>query len=127
MILMPEKQFSDHDKPGGKVIKKPHRDEKPSRHHSRTKAKEVSHTDGEHEDDHFGAFDGHTVDLRGLLREALILEMPMKTLCIPDGKAVRLDGDSQSCQKIKELMEKAEKSASTASPFAKALETKIKK
>ena len=67
-FLMPETQFSKHDKPGGKVIHGPTRDQKKSRHHSRSKAEVLTDAEGEHEDINFGAFDGETVDLRGLLR-----------------------------------------------------------
>lgn len=80
-FLMAKTQFSQHDKPGGKVIHGPTRDLKPSRHHSRTKAPILSDAEGEHDDENFGAFDGQMVDLRPLVRELLILQIPMKTLC----------------------------------------------
>lgn len=89
-FLMPQSQFSEHDKPGGKVIHGPTRNPKPSRHHSRTKAPVLSDAEGEHEDVSFGAFDGKTVDLRGLIREQLILQIPMKYLCGSDCKGLCL-------------------------------------
>lgn len=89
-FLMPERQFSKHDKPGGKVIHGPMRDQKKSRHHSRSKAPVLTDAEGEHEDVSFGAFDGETVDLRGLLREQLILSLPMTRLCTPDCKGLCL-------------------------------------
>ncbi len=78
---MPRSQFSEHDKPGGKVIHPPTRGGKSSRHHSRSKAPILSDAEGEHEDINFGAFDGERVDLRKILRELLILQIPMSTLC----------------------------------------------
>lgn len=80
-FLMPKDQFSQHDKPGGKVIHGPKRDQKPSRHHSRSKAPVLSDAEGEHEDVSFGAFDGENIDLRPLVREHLILQLPLTHLC----------------------------------------------
>lgn len=83
-FLMAKTQFSPHDKPGGKVIHGPTRGLKPSRHHSKSKAPVLTDAEGEHDDENFGAFDGHTIDLRPLIRELLILQIPMKTLCAED-------------------------------------------
>jgi uncharacterized metal-binding protein YceD (DUF177 family) len=80
-FLMAATQFSEHDKPGGKVIHGPTRGVRPSRHHSKSKAQVLTDAEGEHEDENFGAFDGHTIDLRPLIRELLILQIPMKMLC----------------------------------------------
>jgi|GEM_PF-6548369 len=87
-FLVPQTQFSKHDKPGGKVIHAPTKGGSVSRHHSRSKAKELTDADGEHEDLNFGVFDGNTVDLRPLLREELVLLIPMRILC-PEGKCER--------------------------------------
>ena len=126
VFLMPESQFSDHDKPQGKVMHKPHQENKKSRHHSGSKAKAITHTEGEHEDVNFGAFDGIDVDLRPLARELLILELPMRNICPPEGKAVRLDGKVEECAKLRELMETKEP-LEPVSPLAKALKSKIKR
>ncbi len=80
-FLMPKSQFSKHDKPGGKVIHGPSRSPKASRHRSSSKSKILTDAQGEHEDVSFGAFDGKVVDLRPLLREELILSLPMRFLC----------------------------------------------
>lgn len=80
-FLMPEAQFSEHDKPGGKVIHSATRDQKRSRHHSASKAPVLTDAEGEHEDIRFGAYDGDIIDLRGLLREQLILNLPLRALC----------------------------------------------
>jgi uncharacterized protein len=82
-FLMPAQQFSAHDKPGGKVIHGPTRGGKKSRHHSKSKAPVLSDAPGEHEDVSFGSYDGHTVDLRPLVREQLILTIPMRAVCDP--------------------------------------------
>ncbi len=81
IFLMAKEQFSPHDKPGGKVIHGKKSEHKESRHHSKSKAEVLLDTEGEHEDDSFGAFDGQTVDLRPIIRENLILQMPMRTIC----------------------------------------------
>lgn len=80
-FLMPKQQFSAHDKPGGKVIHGPTRDQKKSRHHSSSKAEILTDAEGEHEDLSFGAFDGETIDLRDFVREQLILGLPMTNIC----------------------------------------------
>ena len=80
-FLMPVTQFSAHDKPGGKVIHGPTRGAKKSRHHSKSKAPILSDAPGEHEDVSFGSYDGQTVDLRPLVREQLILTLPMRAIC----------------------------------------------
>lgn len=80
-FLMAKTQFSPHDKPGGKVIHSKRGSVKPSRHHSRSKAEELLDAEGEHEDENFGAFDGQTVDLRPLIRENILLQIPMRVLC----------------------------------------------
>ncbi len=89
-FLMASKQFSAHDKPGGKVIHAPVGEVRPSRHRSRTKAPILSDAEGEHEDENFGAFDGHTLDLRPLVKELLILQIPMKVLCDENCKGLCL-------------------------------------
>lgn len=88
IFLMPETQFSTHDKPGGKVIHGPTRDTKPSRHHSSSKAPVLTDAEGEHEDISFGAFDGQMLDLRPIVREQMILQIPMRTLCGSDCKGL---------------------------------------
>jgi len=83
-FLMPINQFSKHDKPGGRVIHgKTEREETGLRHRSRTKAPAtlLKEAEGEHEDLRFGAFDGVFIDLRPLLWEELVLQLPMKNLC----------------------------------------------
>jgi len=82
-FLMPKDQFSAHHKPGGKVIHGPTRGTKKSRHHSKSKAPILSDAPGEHEDVSFGSYDGQTVDLRPLVREQLILTLPMRAVCDP--------------------------------------------
>lgn len=83
IIMMPSAQFSKHDKPQGKVIHGRTKDRKLSQHHSTSKVneKELTDAEGEHEDIAFGAFDGENVDLRYLVREQLILALPMTWLC----------------------------------------------
>lgn len=99
-FLMASSQFSDHDKPGGKVIHGPTRDTKPSRHHSKTKALILTDAEGEHEDDSFGAFDGQHIDLRPILKELLILQLPMRFLCSESCKGLCLvcGGDANRAQ-----------------------------
>jgi len=90
-FLMPRKQFSKHDKPGGKVIHRPRRDREASRHRSRSKDEyDLTDTEEDHEDLHFGAFDGVTVDLASTLREALLLSMPMRWICDENCKGLCL-------------------------------------
>jgi uncharacterized metal-binding protein YceD (DUF177 family) len=126
-FLMATTQFSQHDKPGGKVIHGPTRGLKPSRHHSRSKAPVLSDAEGEHDDENFGAFDGHTVDLRPLVRELLILQLPMKTLCSESCKGLCLtcggnvnDGKC-SCPKGPQLVVEEDASPESDSPLAAAL------
>lgn len=90
-FLMPQSQFSKHDKPGGKVIHGSTKDLKPSRHRSSSKSKVLTDAEGEHEDVSFGAFDGKVVDLRPLLREELILALPMRFLCSAECKGLCLE------------------------------------
>jgi uncharacterized protein len=82
-ILMPSQQFSPYDKPGGKVIHGRTKDKegRRSRHHSASKAEVLTDAEGEHEDLSFGAFDGQTIDLREMIREHLLLDLPMTALC----------------------------------------------
>jgi uncharacterized metal-binding protein YceD (DUF177 family) len=133
-FLMPQTQFSEHDKPGGKVIHGPTRDLKPSRHHSKSKAPVLSDAEGEHEDVNFGAFDGHMVDLRPLVREHLILQLPMRMLCTEDCRGLCLKcGENINearciCKEGPTLVfEEAPLKAEGSSPLAAALEAKLKK
>jgi len=82
-FLMPINQFSKHDKPGGRVIHGKIDAETGLRHRSRTKAPptQLKEAEGEHEDLRFGAFDGVFIDLRPLLWEELVLQLPMKNIC----------------------------------------------
>ncbi len=80
-FLMAKDQFSAHDKPGGKVIHSKEGYKPDSRHRSKTKARVLTEAEGEHEDERFGSFDGQTVDLRALLREYIVLQIPMRLLC----------------------------------------------
>lgn len=84
LFLMPIDQFSDHDKPGGKVIHGPTRGKRRSRHYSFSKSEELTSAEGEHEDVAFGAYDGRLVDLRRNLRELLLLQIPMQLFCEKD-------------------------------------------
>lgn len=89
-FLMPKDQFSKHDKPGGKVIHGPKKELKKTRHHSGSKAEVLLDAEGEHEDLSFSAFDGEIVDLRPILREQMILALPMSNICSPDCKGLCL-------------------------------------
>lgn len=135
IFLMPQSQFSKHDKPGGKVIHGPTRDLKASRHHSRSKAAVLTDAEGEHEDVSFGAFDGQTVDLRPIIREELILELPMrflcseacKGLCLECGHNLNLGPCGTSCGSRPVEIEDRLKDFSTQSPLARALAQKFQK
>lgn len=80
-FLMPESQFSDHDRPGGRVTHKPEREKSHSRHHSRSKAKELTGTPEDRAFEGFGAFDGLSVDLRPIVLESLVLNLPIQHHC----------------------------------------------
>jgi uncharacterized protein len=90
-FLMPRSQFSTHDKPGGKVIHGPTRESKASRHHSSSKAPVLTDAPDEHEDISFGAFDGQMLDLSPIIREQLILQIPMRSLCAESCKGLCLE------------------------------------
>ncbi|MBN8554531.1 MAG: DUF177 domain-containing protein [Deltaproteobacteria bacterium] len=130
-FLMPQRQFSEHDKPGGKVIHSPTRDTKPSRHHSKSKAPVLADAEGEHEDLNFGAFDGQVVDLRPLIRELLILQLPMRTLCSDSCKGLcmkcgeNLNDSKCSCAQGPTLIFQ-DTTESVPSPLATALQEKLK-
>ncbi len=130
-FLMPDKQFSAYDKPGGKVIHAPTRGQKKSRHHSATKAPVLSDAEGEHEDVNFGAFDGEMIDLRGILREQMILSLPMTAVCSEacQGLCVRC-GENISkkechCSEGPEMVSYDE-APEALSPFQEALKSKTK-
>ena len=130
-FLMPQNQFSQHDKPGGKVIHSPTRETKPSRHHSKSKAPVLADAEGEHEDVNFGAFDGQVVDLRPLIRELLILQLPMRMLCSEGCKGLcvkcgeNLNESKCTCAEGPTLVFQDE-AQSVPSPLAAALQEKLK-
>jgi SAM-dependent methyltransferase len=80
-----------HCKPGGKVIHGPTRESKASRHHSNSKAPVLTDAPDEHEDISFGAFDGQMLDLSPIIREQLILQIPMRSLCAESCKGLCLE------------------------------------
>jgi len=108
-FLMPEDQFSDHDRPGGKVTHKPEGEKTYSRHRSRTKAQQLTGTPEDRAFEGFGAFDGLSVDLRPLILESLVLNLPIQHHCPGECRA---HSDSGSSQKL-------------SSPLAAALEQKL--
>lgn len=132
MFLMPREQFSTHDRPGGKVIHGPTRDVKPSRHHSVSKAPVLTEAADDHEDTSFGAFDGEKIDIRPILRENLILQIPMSTLCSDSCKGLCLEcGENVNsgkcvCKQGPTLVAQEEIVPLVVSPFASALQKKLK-
>jgi len=130
-FLMPSDQFSEHDKPGGKVIRaKKADDDKGIRHRSRSKAPVLADAEGEHEDINFGAFDGETIDLRGLLREQLILALPLRAICASTclGLCVRCGEniEKKECRcKAGPLKVGEEREEKPLTALAKALESKL--
>lgn len=134
-FLMPKTQFSTHDKPGGKVIHGPTRDTKPSRHHSHSKAPVLTDAEGEHEDISFGSFDGQILELTPIIREQLILQIPMRSLCSENCKGLCVEcGENVNEQKcickngptLVSPEERGKTEAQSFSPLAQALQTKVK-
>lgn len=131
-FLMPKTQFSPHDKPGGKVIHGPTRDTKPSRHHSHSKAPVLTDAEGEHEDISFGAFDGQMLDLRPIIREQLILQIPMRRVCSENCKglcvvcAENLNEQKCVCKDGPTFVEyEGANESHSLSPLAQALQKKV--
>lgn len=129
-FLMPDEQFSEHDKPGGKVIHGKKSDQSKSRHHSRSKSPELSDAEGEHEDLNFGAFNGETIDLRGLLREQLILSLPLRAICSANCQGLCLrcgeNISKKECRcKAGPLKVTEDKEEKPLSELAKALQSKL--
>lgn len=93
LFLMPLDQFSEHDKPGGRLIFSPvfspvfskgnSSSSKKLNRRERKKKKRESFQErpGEHEDASFGSFDGQKVNLYPHLKEGLILNLPMSFQC----------------------------------------------
>lgn len=93
LFLMPIDQFSEHDKPGGRLIfssafsaDSPKADSSSSkklnrRERKKKKKENFQERPGEHEDASFGAFDGQKVNLYPHLKEGLILNLPMNFKC----------------------------------------------
>jgi uncharacterized metal-binding protein YceD (DUF177 family) len=77
------------------------------------------------DDANFGAFDGEHLDLRPLVRELMVLELPMQNLCAPEGQAERLDGNIEECARLKDKIE-GKSPSKGESALAQALKSKIK-
>lgn len=117
-FLMPEAQFSEYDKPGGKRMQT---------------SEDTEPAEGEHEDLYFGSFDGETVDLRFLLREQLILALPMLLhckedclgLCVECGGNLNLGNCRVGCPQVKVEQDAASIEEERQSQLAKALKAKL--